>query len=167
MAETLKPCPFCGSDATVEFYDDGGWCVACDESGCANMDNTYSTEAEAIAAWNRRAEPPSSSDPHYDWGKRVDEMLATSLVPNPVAAAFVLGREYADASVEGCADISRQIERLEAMVFEPSTPTQEPVGWTTVRLPTPSEPTRYYLEWDFDAMTWKVASPPVGQERDR
>lgn len=59
-SDTPGPCPFCGTSATAEFYEDGGWCVACDDPNCAIMDDTYETEAEAIAAWNRRATPPDS-----------------------------------------------------------------------------------------------------------
>lgn len=48
-----KPCPFCGSQL-IEPIDDGHvhWlaCMDCDAEGPAKY-----TEAEAIAAWNRRA----------------------------------------------------------------------------------------------------------------
>ena len=57
MSELL-PCPFCGGEAEVlndlrkpEFYP---FSVHCTE--CISWSNTYSTEAEAIAAWNSRAD---------------------------------------------------------------------------------------------------------------
>ena len=61
--EMLKPCPRCGNAASVEFYDEGGWCVACDMPGCLNLDDNFLTEAEAIAAWDRRAEPTPGGEP--------------------------------------------------------------------------------------------------------
>lgn len=55
MSELL-PCPFCGGEATM---DSSGkkyqvWCKRC---SCIHMGEFYNTEAEAIAAWNRRAQP--------------------------------------------------------------------------------------------------------------
>ena len=55
--EALKPCPFCGARVATYRDEIGGWEIYCDgEVGCAgDGDSRYSTEAEAIAAWNRRA----------------------------------------------------------------------------------------------------------------
>ncbi len=78
MTTELKPCPFCGSATapTVITWDEmtwleheyhsGGNAVICDvlAGGCGSMtgwnsaesnDFNTSTEADAIAAWNRRA----------------------------------------------------------------------------------------------------------------
>ena len=59
MAENLKRCPFCGNTATVEEvrdYDESiVWEVSCD--ACPNnIDWSFETKAEVIAAWNRRAD---------------------------------------------------------------------------------------------------------------
>ena len=56
MAGTkLLPCPFCGGKAHIwnsgYFYN--GKCYKC---GCTLSGNGYVTEAEAIEAWNTRAE---------------------------------------------------------------------------------------------------------------
>ena len=49
-----KPCPFCGSNAGDPIECDNGWYIVCDECGTAGL--AYDSKAEAIAAWNRRAE---------------------------------------------------------------------------------------------------------------
>ena len=58
MAEIkLKPCPFCGGKAEPfnPFENtEGTWCVICSE--CAAATGFEQTEAEAIEAWNTRAE---------------------------------------------------------------------------------------------------------------
>ena len=59
-AAALLPCPFCGSEAeTVTGPVPRKWgvmCRACD----AWRDDRCATAAEAIAAWNRRAQPENS-----------------------------------------------------------------------------------------------------------
>ena len=62
MGEELKPCPFCGGSADVgeQFDPDGAYyfvnCTECMASTdvLLGQQSGY-TEAEAIAAWNRRA----------------------------------------------------------------------------------------------------------------
>ena len=53
MSELL-PCPFCGGEA--EIRGDGALFVQCSECGTRYGDRYHTTEAEAIAAWNTRAE---------------------------------------------------------------------------------------------------------------
>lgn len=70
----LLPCPFCGNAERPRIIDDfqlygddgardGYFAVCCSESGapgCGSTSGWYSTKAQVIAAWNRRApvEPP-------------------------------------------------------------------------------------------------------------
>ena len=59
--ETLKPCPFCGGEATIRiFKGKDGWrdryAILCryDEGGCGAESGLYHYMSEAIEAWNRR-----------------------------------------------------------------------------------------------------------------
>jgi len=56
MSNELKPCPFCGSDATLEYNENCGWQVYCDDRRCTVETSTYfrGTLEEAIEAWNTR-----------------------------------------------------------------------------------------------------------------
>ena len=61
----LKPCPFCGGEAKVFAYDDGGICVKCMECYCQTQASTdmcisYAKRESAferiVSSWNRRVE---------------------------------------------------------------------------------------------------------------
>ena len=61
MAETLKPCPFCGGEAHIKEVVSACsvvYTVGCSDSGCMGFETLLCkpTSEEAIAAWNRRAE---------------------------------------------------------------------------------------------------------------
>lgn len=70
MSETLKRCPFCGSgDVSVSTGYHGdismdlpGRYVECE--ACASCSDLFDADADAIAAWNRRAEPVP--EPHRE-----------------------------------------------------------------------------------------------------
>lgn len=67
----LLPCPFCGSEAElhpaydIDTDDVDGYFVICRNKNCTAWPETaeYPTEAEAIEAWNTRAERTCHIDP--------------------------------------------------------------------------------------------------------
>jgi hypothetical protein len=50
---TIKPCPFCGSKASMS----GGF-VSCDDLFCCACGPDGADEADAIAKWNKRKVKP-------------------------------------------------------------------------------------------------------------
>ena len=54
MTDELLPCPFCGGEASKRLFYKGKYRVHCNVCD-ANSDDVWDTEAEAIAAWNRRS----------------------------------------------------------------------------------------------------------------
>ena len=63
----LKPCPFCGGEADVIDYDDECWVAHQCANGTSVEINSYDTEAEAIAAWNSRAERTCRDTGENEW----------------------------------------------------------------------------------------------------
>ncbi len=53
MTDELKPCPFCGGEALIDGDLLGASWVICRECGASGAQED--SDAEAIAAWNRRA----------------------------------------------------------------------------------------------------------------
>ena len=63
---SLLPCPFCGGEATM-FSDDGLFNIYCDNDFCdvrPGIDTCFS-EAEAVEAWNTRADRTCHNATHY------------------------------------------------------------------------------------------------------
>ena len=66
--DELKPCPFCGSDEIMRLcdpaqgLDNSGPSRALSCAGCHIEAPFYDTEAEAIAAWNRRTPTPEAGE---------------------------------------------------------------------------------------------------------
>ena len=65
MDAELKPCPFCGGEAKagvdIDLKTNSLWTAY----GCNACDfylSSYPTEAEAVAAWNKRTNPNSEGE---------------------------------------------------------------------------------------------------------
>lgn len=60
MSEELKPCPFCGGDASRQDLTDadnaGGSCIACDRCGASSPVH-FDRKENLYDSWNRRASP--------------------------------------------------------------------------------------------------------------
>ena len=55
MAE-LKPCPFCGGEASIRKIDNVWYVVGCDDCSCDVGRHWFYTREEVVEAWNRREE---------------------------------------------------------------------------------------------------------------
>lgn len=70
--KTLKRCPFCGHSTPVTIEGGGRWYVACAHCFCAlgeiydpsaMPDHYFMSEANAIAAWNKRPHAKKAATP--------------------------------------------------------------------------------------------------------
>ena len=74
--DELKPCPFCGGEASfVNCEIPPQWYVRCSK-GCCEQTKLYLSKAEAKKAWNRRIFPDDFTVYGYD----VRSLIALSLV---------------------------------------------------------------------------------------
>jgi hypothetical protein len=74
-ADPLKPCPFCGGDASCcpDDIGSGGQHLPPYLAGCSRCRLFFVEEEEkdAISAWNRRATPPAAAEPLSDGGVEI------------------------------------------------------------------------------------------------
>lgn len=57
MRKELKPCPFCGAEAGVEYAGANQWVCGCGNDDCRVVAEVYaSNKRDAIDNWNRRVE---------------------------------------------------------------------------------------------------------------
>lgn len=52
---SIKPCPFCGSDAIMYRGIKSGYRIQCTNTDCKNSTARLRDKDEAIRRWNRRA----------------------------------------------------------------------------------------------------------------
>lgn len=63
----ILPCPFCGSDGVIEKVEavlGVRKSVGCNTEECMGYQSnvTFSTEREAVKAWNKRSNPPKEKE---------------------------------------------------------------------------------------------------------
>ena len=92
----LKPCPFCGGEADISDEGTGTepfrYWVYCPNNACfVEGTAAYATEAEAIEAWNTRADDNDEAVTCFNCGAQID-MLGMF---TPLAKSSVLYRHYA------------------------------------------------------------------------
>ena len=101
MSENLLPCPFCGGEAHISASSDG-YGVECWNRSCIDMQmEEIPTEAEAIAAWNTRAEYHGYEQSAIEawesikkWNTRA-ELGSGTLTAEQVREAIFNGSSYA------------------------------------------------------------------------
>lgn len=134
-ARAMLPCPFCGGDARTEDASDwgGGFYATCSDCYCcvgeaydrsAMPSHVFQTEAEAVAAWNRRADAldAATGEPgdHADLVARITsgdvelldgvDQLAAALTASEAARK----RAEAGKVLEGVPALIARIRELEA-----------------------------------------------------
>ncbi len=73
MSDELKPCPFCENASYEVAGGIRGSCrVVCGNSDCGARTQNFLTKEDAIAAWNRRAQPEGAATTGADV---TDEMV--------------------------------------------------------------------------------------------
>lgn len=82
--EALKPCPFCGGEASFEHLESGRWSVGCNDADgqCMGFQTlqTFARQIDAATAWNTRHD--STREMGFDdWCKR--QIAKLSAIMNP------------------------------------------------------------------------------------
>jgi Lar family restriction alleviation protein len=118
--DKLKPCPFCGSEAELHEND---WCDPPMQSAyctnpwdCGIRGREMPTEAEAIAAWNRRPQPPMEEDAIEAAKRKVERADRTRMHEHgpdciDIARALLRRPEGREEVVEECERMAGQVGR--------------------------------------------------------
>lgn len=101
--DKLLPCPFCGGEASLD-YDFNGigvtYGIHCPKCHCAIIDTGTYSKDEAIAAWNRRAQPENKPLTNADHIRSMsDEELAEWLVDANMCERVCIEEDYCGCDV--------------------------------------------------------------------
>lgn len=137
MSEELKPCPFCGS-TLLGMSQTGIYWGRCDSCHCEGP--TAETEAKAIAAWNRRAQPAQVAALAAALAALTAEQERLGLYEQPAAPALTPCRGLQDSTctyLATCGGICNKCGKSHDGKENASLPfaaapsvAPEPVAWT-------------------------------------
>ncbi len=106
-APELKPCPFCGGDAEIWRAHEGrtAW-VACMGRCAVLVSKEYTTDAEAIAAWNTRADTATRNAAIVAAADEVEKEIAQAKTLMPMVVPILRGvhRNILALIAKGAAD---------------------------------------------------------------
>lgn len=108
MSEELKPCPFCGGNAESRMYDNEWFvqCIQCFNSTAAD----HQQEADAVAAWNRRAQPAEAEGA---------DVVAFLMEPDMYEPYVSLRRDSScQGSIEPLMTVAQHLAALSAVTAE-------------------------------------------------
>lgn len=94
MTKELKPCPFCGGEATVEPFNDENWFASCNE--CDATIEDFPNRSEAAKAWNARY-------------KRTCNMVAPNRETMPYPRCSACGAPMLNAPNRYCAQCGAEV----------------------------------------------------------
>lgn len=102
----LLPCPFCGGNARLTTWTPTAASISC--IMCGAHFNTY-TEAEAIEAWNTRAERTCTMEPSFTEPRRLDFMQEYRCTECGGFAYLLVATD--DDRVRYCPNCGKAVER--------------------------------------------------------
>ena len=101
----LKPCPFCGGEAEILTAESmhGGYLFGIMCNDCRSRGDVFDTEAEAIKAWNTRADDQSQAAAY--WQRMYEETVRERTCRNNAKSPRTFWCSECDCAVENWTDV--------------------------------------------------------------